>query len=197
MRTQQPPTPPPPSRSVARRPRFLALVLALLLTGGVGTFLATRGSDDPPPLTATPPPTIATTTTLNERAEVVSRLEQIFRIRDRAYTTRDANTLGRIYTVDCTCLVADKKIIQEMKARQIVWKGISTSLEVTKTERVTARLWLLTAVINNAPFRIEKESGELVRSVPKGSDLARFALAKPVGEPNWLLGKGSFIRGTG
>jgi len=176
-------------------------VLALLLTGGIGTFLATRGSDETPPQSAPPPtgPPTATAppTSIDERAEVVARLREIFRIRDEAYAGRNVIPLTQIYASDCPCLKSDMQIIQQMKTMGVIWEGVSTSIEVQKAERVNARLWILTTIVTGAPFRIEKESGQLIREVGKGSDLVRFILTKPSGHQDWLLGKGSFIRGVG
>jgi hypothetical protein len=199
MRTQQPTSPPPPSTS-GRRPLLLALVLTLLLIGGASAFLATRGSDNASPQAAPPPPVPPTTspptTSLDERAEVVARLREILRIRDEAYGTRNAFLLTQIYSNDCPCLRSDREIIQKMKSLRIVWKGVSTSIKVKKAERINPRLWILTTSVTGASFKIEKESGERVREVASGSDVVQFLLTKPSGQQDWLLGKGSFIRGV-
>jgi len=84
-----------------------------------------------------------------------------------------------------------------MKKMRVNWEGVATSIKVQKAERVNERIWILTATVTGAPFRIEKETGQLIREVAKGSDLARFILTKPAGQQNWLLGRGSFIRGVG
>jgi len=197
MLTQQPTSPPPPSRGAHRRPLLIALVLALLLTGGIGTFLAARGSDSmrvPTNPSSTAPPANVTTTTLNDRSRVIVRLQEIFTIRAEAYQSRDASLLEGIYTTDCPCLESDRRRIQQLVRDHIVWRAPSTSIRATKAEPVSDQLWIVTAIVDGAPFRIEKESGELIREAPRAQDLGRFALAKPVGQAEWLLGRASFLQ---
>jgi hypothetical protein len=195
MRTQQPTRPPPPSTS-ARRPLLLALVLTLLLIGGASAFLATRGSESlqssKPSSTAAPAE--ITTTTLSSRSEVVARLQEILRIRAEAYRSRDANLLESIYTADCPCLESDRRRIQQLLRDSVIWRGVSTTIRVTKAEPVNDRLWIVTGIIDGAEFRIERESGVLVREVPKAQDLGRFALTRPMDQAVWLLGRASFIQ---
>jgi hypothetical protein len=64
-------------------------------------------------------------------------------------------------------------------------------------EQINERLWMISALVTTHPFKIERESGEVVRSIPRGKELSRFALAKPVGEADWLLGQASLIEGRG
>jgi hypothetical protein len=58
-------------------------------------------------------------------------------------------------------------------------------------ERVTARMWIIVADFTSEALRIETESGRLVRTEPRGSDLFQFVLAMPTGSSQWLLGRAS------
>ncbi len=199
MRTQ-PASPPPPSlsRTTPRRPLLLALVLAVLLAGALGTFAVTRGSNTPPPPpgppTTSPPPALATTTTLDERTEVVARLKEILKIRDEAYRTRDPNLLQSIFTKDCPCLKGDREVIGELIKREIIWTKSVSEIQVQKVERASSQLWVVTAILTVSPFEIRKGSGELVRTVPRESDLSRYALTRLDSSHELKLGRVSFIR---
>jgi hypothetical protein len=78
-----------------------------------------------------------------------------------------------------------------------VWRGIKVSLRIEKAERVNDRLWVVNAIVVAAPFRIEKESGEIVRIMPQGQESSRFALSRPIGEEEWLLGQASLVEQRG
>jgi hypothetical protein len=69
-----------------------------------------------------------------------------------------------------------------------IWVGASTSIRVEKLERVNERLWIVTATFDGSPFRIETESGQLIRSVKGKSELFRFVLARSVSRSEWMLG---------
>ncbi len=55
-------------------------------------------------------------------------------------------------------------------------------------EKVNDRLWIVVADFIGSPFRIETESGGLIRDVEGSSKLFRFALARPSNEKKLLLG---------
>jgi hypothetical protein len=190
------PTPPPPTpRGPSRAVWTAAITTALLLATGAAVF-ATRGTDPPagrpPPAPSSPPATAAaTTTTIDPRTEVVARLREILKVRDKALHDRNAQLLSAVYTVDCPCLEGDANAIKELVAKKYHLIGGTTSIRVRRVERVTSRLWLVSADFDSAPLRIETESGELVRQEPAGSDLFQFALAKPVDATKWLLGRAS------
>src|SRR6266508_5499966 len=99
-----------------------------------------------------------------------------------------------IFNSDCPCLRDDSGAIQAMRSRRIVWQGSSVSIEVKSTQQVTDRLWIITAVMSGVPFQIKNESGDLIRSVPAERELIRFAMTKPSGHDQWLLGNASSIR---
>jgi hypothetical protein len=151
---------------------------------------STRPSDREQPSPGPTPTTVA-------RDELEERLHQIFRIRDNAIRTRDADLLEEIYTVDCPCLEGDKKLIAQLRQDQLLWRGIKVSLDVQELERVNDRLWTVSAVVTTSSFEIVKESGASVRTIPQGQELSRFALARPVGQQDWLLGQASVIQGRG
>jgi hypothetical protein len=194
-----PPTPSGPSRRVTA---FAVVTVALTLVVAVAVVLTIRGDGDaagsspsqPPP----PQPTAAaTTTTLDPKTEVVARLREILRVRDRALETRNASLLSSIYTVDCPCLQGDRDAIQRLRRTHEVWRGVSTSIRVQKLERVNARLWIVNAIFVAAPFDVESESGDLIQKTPGERNLSRFALARPVGNEDWLLGHVSLIEQQG
>ena len=51
------------------------------------------------------------------------------------------------------------------------------------------RLWLVVADFRSSPLRIETKDGKLVRVEPGSSELFQFALSKPNGAREWLLGQ--------
>jgi len=119
---------------------------------------------------------------------VVARLREILRVRDVAYRRRDAELLKTIYTNDCPCLAGDGNAIKQLLKDNAIWVGASTSIRVEKLERVSDRLWIVIASFNASPFRIETESGQLVRSIEGKSELFRFVLARIAARPEWMLG---------
>jgi hypothetical protein len=151
---------------------------------------STQPSDQEQPSPTPTPTTVA-------RDELEERLHQIFRIRDNAIKMRDAGLLEEIYTVDCPCLEGDKSLIAQLRQDQLLWRGIKVSLDVQELERVNDRLWTVTALVTTSSFEIVKESGASVRRIPQGQELSRFALARPVGQQDWLLGQASVIQGRG
>jgi hypothetical protein len=142
--------------------------------------------------TQSPP---APTSTIGPRDEVVERLHQIFRVRDKAIRTRDVLLLEDIYTVDCPCLEGDRKLIGQLRRDRLQWRGIKVSLDVQEVERVNDRLWIVNALVTTSPFEILDESGTSLRTIPQGQEHSRFALARPVGQRHWLLGQASVIKG--
>jgi hypothetical protein len=51
-------------------------------------------------------------------------------------------------------------------------------VRVQKLDKVNDRLWIVVASFVGSPFRIETESGSLIRAVEGKSELFRFALAR-------------------
>ena len=202
MEFEDRPTPPPPPtpRGTSRRAASLAAIaVALLLVIAVATALATRGDSDaagssPPEPSSSPATSAATTTTIDTQTEVVARLREILRVRDKAFHERNADLLSDVYTVDCPCLEGDTNAIRELVSKGYHLIGGATSVRVHRSERVTGRLWLVIADFQSAPARIETEGGVLVRQEPAGSDLFQFALARPADAADWLLGRASPYR---
>jgi hypothetical protein len=192
-----PPTPRGPSRAV-----WTAAISSALLVAAIAAVFATRGDDQAagslPPVPSSPPVTAAATTTrIDPRTEVVARLKEILKVRDRALETRNASLLSSIYTVDCPCLQGDKDAIRRLKQSHQVWRGVATSISVQKLERVNDRLWIVNALFVAGPFQVENEAGDLIRTTPGERNLTRFALARPVGYQEWLLGHVSLIERRG
>jgi hypothetical protein len=194
------PAPPPPTpRGPSRRTAWLAAAaVVLLVVVAAAAILTTRGdggaaeSSSPEssfPQTTAPP----TTTKVDLRNEIVARLRQILRVRDRALETRNSSLLSSIYTVDCPCLQGDRDAIRRLRRNHEVWRGVATSISVEKLEQVNERLWIINAFFVATPFRVENESGDFIRKTPGERNLSRFALAKPIGHEEWLLGHVSLI----
>ena len=164
-----------------------ALVLAVLLTRDDGRM---ERATLPPPSTAT----IPTTTSLDSRTELTGRLVEILKIGDRAFQDRDSEVLKDIYTGDCPCLEGDQNAIQELIENDYRMIGGATSLRLHRVSKASARLWLIIADFRSAPLRIEGKDGRLIREEPAGSELFQFALSKPNGSNEWLLGRATAYR---
>jgi hypothetical protein len=203
MQFQDHPAPPPPTpRGPSRATWIAAIATALLVVVAVAAFLMTRGDGkavgSPSPEPSVPQSTASpTTTTIDTETEVVARLREILRVRDKAIQNRDASLLDDIYTVDCNCLKDGRTAIRRLRQERVVWKGLSTRLTIQQIERVNDRLWLVTGVLNTPAVRIESELGELVRVIPPERNQLRFALAKPLDLDRWLLGHVSLLNEGG
>jgi hypothetical protein len=188
----QPPAPRGPSR---RGPVLAGAVATLVAVGLLVAVLMSRGGGEVAGAIPNEPSaastTLTPTTTVNLRTELISRLREILRERQRAYRERDAELLSAIYTVDCPCLESDSNAIRELLSNRYVWVGGASSIRVRRLERITNRQWLIIGIFTSEPLRIETESGRLVRSEPGGSELFQFVLAKPLGSDRWLLGRAS------
>jgi len=177
---------------------LVGLVMAVLLVWGIFTSIAQlrRSSDDSASRATLPSRTSATTassSTISTAEEVLVRFKEIFRIRDQAIRTRNPLLLDEIYTVDCPCLKGDQQLIRKLRQERLLWRGVKISLDVQDMEKVNDRLWTATAVVTTSPFEITTESDVVVRRVPKGREFSRFALARPTGTGDWLLGQASVI----
>jgi hypothetical protein len=195
MQYQDHPAPPPPTSRGPSRAVWIAATTTALLVAALAAFLMTRsdgeavGSPAPSPESSVPPTTASpTTTTIDTETEVVARLREILRVRDVAYRQREAGLLRTIYTSDCPCLAGDGKAIKQLLKDNAIWVGASTSIRVEKLERVNERLWIVIAIFDGSPFRIETESGRLIRSVEGKSELFRFVLARSADRSKWMLG---------
>jgi hypothetical protein len=169
------------------------LVGAFLISSLLGVILLTRDDNKVGEASSTlSRPSIkalSTSSTLNPRVEVLERLRNILRIRDEAFQDRDAEILRDVYTNDCPCLEGDGNAIQELINNSYHMVGGATSIKLQKASQVNERLWLVIADFRSAPLRIETEDNKLVREEPAGSDLFQFALARPTGSREWLLGR--------
>ena len=171
-----------------------AFGLAVLL-GGLAVVVAViavaRTSDPESAALPTEPTesrsTETTATTIGEEDQVVARLREVLKVRDRAYRSRDASLLRKIYTPDCPCLRGDERAIEQLLKDDAVWVSSSTSVSIRKVDRESDRLWIVEAMFEASPFRIETESGSLIRAVEGQRRLFRFALVRTTDE-SLLLG---------
>jgi hypothetical protein len=127
----------------------------------------------------------------------ITRLHEIFRVRDRAIQSRNERILSDIYTVDCPCLQGDQALIRNLRKEGLLWRGLKVSLDIEEVKQVNDRLWTVNAQVISNSFEIRRESGGLVRRVPSGREHSRFALSRPVGEQDWMLGHASVIPESG
>ena len=162
----------------------IAVAVAVVVLNARGTPEAASSSSVP----ASPSTANATTTTIEAGSEVVGRLRDILGVRDRAYRERDADLLKGVFTTDCPCLKGDRKAIDQLLKDDAVWVGASTAIRVKNIEQVNDRLWIVTATFEGSPFRIETESGQLIRAVEGRSEPFRFALARTAPGTKLLLG---------
>jgi hypothetical protein len=167
----------------------LALVIGSLAAAVVTITLVWRSDSSVNELASAPASSrAATTTSLAEGDEVKARLRDILRVRDQAYRTRDVGLLGRVYTTDCPCLRGDVAAIKQLLKDDAVWVGASTSVRISKLEKVSDRVWVIVGQFDASPFRIETKSGNLIRAVQGKSELFRFVLAREPVSGDLLLG---------
>jgi hypothetical protein len=144
------------SPAMSRRRVTTAVLAAIFLVALLGTLLWTRQEDEraTSPSTATPGSFEAapTSTTRDTRDEVVERLRQILRVRDKAFRERNAGILKDLYTTNCPCLEGDRNAIRELTENNYHVVGGATSVRVRRVERVTDRSWLVIADFRSAPI---------------------------------------------
>jgi hypothetical protein len=176
-----------------RLARIGLLTAVLLGIAGVAltSQLPRKGNEDPSlPTASSRAPEMGTTNkpTVTGSDEVVARLHEIFRVRDRAIQTRDPSLLEDIYTVDCPCLKGDQQLLRKLKEERLVWRGVKVTLSVQNADQINDELWTVNALVTTTAFDIVRESGAIVRRVPQGQERSRFALARPMGRDDWSLG---------
>lgn len=183
-----------------RRYLLLTALLALLVVGVAAVFIARNDDLGASPSSAAPNPesTSAPTTTraTSQRDEVIVRLQQIIDVRERAFRERNARLFDEVYSSDCPCLEAGRDAIAALRREKVQWKGRATSLEVINAQRINDRLWEAVAIFRSDPFRIETESGILVREVPAERLRYRFLLVRTSRENPWRLGDASLVEGS-
>jgi hypothetical protein len=155
-----------PQWTISRR--LLAVALVAILPAAIVAVLATREDGQVTTSISAPTSIVAhpTTTSLDTRTEVIERLVEILKIRDRAFKDRDRGILADIYTADCPCLEGDQNAIQELIDNDYHIVGGATSVRPRRTTRASERLWLIVADFRSAPLRIEAKDGKLVREEP-------------------------------
>jgi hypothetical protein len=190
-----------PDAPTRRRHRYaiVGLLMAAILV--LATFAlitqlrkSTEGSAAPNTTLSEPRTTTTAGSTIGTHEEIVTRIHQIFRVRDQAIRTRNPLLLDSIYTVDCPCLTGDRQLIESLRQEQRLWRGVKVSLVVRKVEKINNRLWTVSAEVTTSSFEITTESGAIVQRLPKGREFSRFALARPMGQKDWLLGQASVIK---
>jgi hypothetical protein len=184
------------ARSATFRRLLAAGLVTILPVAVILVVLFTRedGQVTRPTLAPSSTAAIPTSTTLDTRTELTQRLVEILKIRDKAFQTRDRQSLKDIYTVDCPCLEGDGNAIQELIDNDYHIVGGATSIRVRRVSSASARLWLIVADFRSAPLRVETKDGKLIREEPGGSELFQFALSKPNGSHEWLLGRATAYR---
>jgi hypothetical protein len=180
----------------SRRIIATGIGLSVLLVALVASILVTRqDSIGVTNSSLSPSSSDATTSTgLDTRIEVVERLKDILRIRDQAFRDRNTRPLEHVYTIDCPCLEGDRNAIEELVTNNYHVVGGGTSIRVHRVEQVSKRLWLVVADFRSAPLRVEAKDRKLIREEPAGNDLFQFALSKPTGSSDWLLGRATAYR---
>jgi hypothetical protein len=78
--------------------------------------------------------------------------------------------------------------IKQLLKDDAVWVGASTSVRISKLEKVSDRVWVIVGQFDASPFRIETKSGNLIRAVQGKSELFRFVLAREPVSGDLLLG---------
>ena len=68
-------------------------------------------------------------------------------------------------------------------------------MRIKKIEKVNDRLWIVMANFVGSPFRIETESGDLIRAIEGRTELFRFALVRTTGS-HLLLGFAAAVDDT-
>jgi hypothetical protein len=190
--------PPRPTTGGPTRRHLVAGGLVALIVVGVAVGLIIRDENRqsaPSSTTSGPRVSMAPTTTTSQspRAEVIARLQQILKIRERALGERNANLLDSIYTSDCSCLKAGRDAIAALKRENIIWRDRSISIEIQSTKRINDRLWEVSALFKSEPFRIETEVGRLVRESPAERLRYRFLLVRISKQEPWRLGSASLV----
>jgi hypothetical protein len=180
------------TRARYRRPVQVGLVVVVVTSSLLGVVLLT-GEDKSgvaiPTSLQSSTDAQATSTTRNTRVEVIERLREILRIRDEAFRERNPDILRDVYTTDCPCFEGDRNAIKELADNDYQLVGGATSIQVKEARQINGKLWLIIADFQSAPLRIEAKDRRLIREEPKGSDLFQFALSRPSGSSEWLLGR--------
>jgi hypothetical protein len=180
------------TRARYRRPVRVGLVVVVVTSSLLGVVLLT-GEDKSgvaiPTSLQSSTDAQATSTTRNTRVEVIERLREILRIRDEAFRERNPDILRDVYTTDCPCFEGDRNAIKELADNDYQLVGGATSIQVKEARQINGKLWLIIADFQSAPLRIEAKDRRLIREEPKGSDLFQFALSRPSGSSEWLLGR--------
>ena len=159
-----------PDAPTRRRPRYVLVGLVMTAILVVAIFAlttqltkSTDGSASPDATQSEPQTKTTSRSTIGTREEVVTRLHQIFRVRDLAIQTRNPLLLDSIYTIDCPCLKGDQQLIRNLRLKRRIWRGVEVSIAVREAERINDRLWTVSAVVTTSSFEITTESSVVLR----------------------------------
>jgi len=198
MQNEDQHSPPTPDDS-PRHYLFLGALIALAIVG-VALFVIARDDDStaksapeaslPATTTASTPSTIPDT-----KNEVIARLREILKVREQAFSTRDAGLFDEVYSSTRPCLRAGRDAIAALRKEKILWKDRSISIEVQSAKNINNRLWEVVALFTSDSFRIETEEGTLVREAPAERLRYRFLLVRASDSEPWLLGGASSVEG--
>ena len=194
----------------ARAPLIVGAALALLIALAVVAFRPPAGPGRAAPAASAAPASrpfpspghgsprsAASSPGGDARAGITARLRQILRVREEAFGRRDMRLLETVYTADCPCLRSGRAAIARLRLDGAVWRGRAITVEVTGVERLSERVWVAVVLLSSRAFRIEREGGGLIRTVPAGRWRYRFVLARPAPGGQWLVGDASLLGGGG
>jgi hypothetical protein len=195
---------PGPRPTIPRRSRRVLLTGLLLTLAVVGSIVVvvTRSDMLDGPATSTISPTTDSlapppaTKGPDSSTEVVTRLQEILRVRERAFRDRNPALFEEIYSSDCPCLPAGRNAIAALKREHIIWRERSILVQIKSARKISDRLWEVMAVFRSEPFRIETEKGELVREAPAERLRYRFLLVRALDTKTWQLGSASLVEGA-
>lgn len=126
--------------------------------------------------------------TVTNSRDAVRRLEEIFKIQDRAFRERDETLLRSIFAPDCPCLAAGTDRIRTLREDGLRWVGYRSRISGAVATRTEPRTWTVSAIVSAAPTRVETDSRELLRLIPPGRLRWTFTLIQPPdGGPLLLL----------
>jgi len=177
-------------------PRRLPVVTSLVVLFAITAAVTGCSSQPSRSTSSTVSPKVPSTPTATHdpKAEVVARLQEILRVRDRAFTNRDASVLDAVYSPDCPCLKGDREAIEKLLKSHVRWLHLSTSIQAKQVQRIAAHEWIVNALVNIEPVKVETDAGRVVDSIPLERDLSRFILVQLSNSKEWRLGYASLVQ---
>ena len=165
----------------------VAAVITVDLLSHGGERITSAPTATRPPEPSSSKAAVSAGSVTNSRA-VVRRLEEIFKIQDRAFRARDETLLRSVFAPDCPCLAAGTDRIRTLREDGLRWVGYRSRLSGATATRTDARTWTVSAIVSAGPTRVETDSRELLRLIPPGRLRWTFVLTQPPdGGPLLLL----------